>query len=69
MLTDEQEKQILDMLALHLQLMKTHALSFQMEGKSITDPSIADIRAQHKIEAAKCRTIMEDIIKKSEGKI
>jgi len=62
MFTADEERQIRGMLELHLQRMKTHALSFQMEGKSIDDPSIQSIMAEHEIEAVKCRTIIEKII-------
>ena len=66
MFTEKEETQIRDMLGLHIQRMKTHALSFQMEGKSLSDPTIKDILAQHEVEANKCRTKIDEIIAKEE---
>lgn len=62
MFTEKEEKQIRNMLELHLQRMKTHSLSFKMEGKKIDDPPLKPVVQQHAVEAGKCRTIIEKII-------
>ena len=62
--TAEEEDGLRDVLRLERQRRKVNALSFQMEGKSINDPSIAAMLAQHKIEAQKCRQIIDEIIAK-----
>ena len=72
MLTLQQEQEMLDMLELHKQRMKTHAWSHQMEklhaqGQTIDSPGEMQVlRQQHDIAAAKCGTIIENIIKKIE---
>lgn len=61
-LTAEEYEDFCDMRGLHLQRMKTHAISFKMEGKDFHDPANKPELDRHKVEATKCRTEIDKII-------
>ena len=59
--TEDEERQIRGMLALHMQRMRTHNASFKMEGKELTSPQ--DPLVQNwKAEEIKCRQEIDKII-------